>query len=155
MNNRIAKYFDTIPEAKCVVTSNFLANKITMSYLGNKFVWEWASNGLICPGNPHPLEIHPLAAEALIVEEINAFFCIEGVAAEEVIFINQKGESIGDIILSPPEIGSVTWDIALKKNKIRELFERYTEQEDCLSEEIIGEAISFGVLAPFLTLVNL
>ena len=91
---------------------------------------------------------------ALVVEEIMALIRMEGISTGEITYINEGGNSIKGIMFNP-EIDGFDFDIVLKKEKIKDLYERFVSEDDELTEEIIGEAISFGVLSPFLTLVNL
>jgi len=154
-SNRILKYLKSAPPiAECVVISDISHGRVILSYDGTKMLWKW-DNGLICPGASTPLPIDPLAAEALITEEMTAFLKMEGVNLDKVIYVSPAGEKIDGIIISPQELGVINFDIVLKKDKIKELYERLIDEDDNLSEEIVGEAISYGVLSPFLSLVNL
>ncbi len=77
--NRIKKFIkQSPPHAKCVVVSDVIHDRVVMSYHGNKFLWSW-NNGLLCPGSSSAVDVHPLAAEALIVEEIMSFIRMEGI----------------------------------------------------------------------------
>jgi len=153
--NRILNYLKSSPpRAECVVISDVPGFKITMSYNGTKLIWGW-KNGLVCPGSISPLLIHPLAAEALVTEELISFFKMEGIDIDKVIYVDSGGESIDGVMMSPPELGVINFDVILKKIKIKELYDRFIDEGDMLSEEVIGEAISYGVLSPFLSLVNL
>jgi hypothetical protein len=153
-NNRLLNYLkENPPQAKCVIVSDLEAAKVTLSYEGEVLCWSW-KDGLICPGASSPLDIHVLAAEALVTEEIMLFLRMEGIKTEEVIQVNAVGEKLGAIRLNPPELGEITFDIAVKKEKVKELYERFSIN-DRLTEELIGEAIAFNVLSPFLSLVNL
>ena len=153
--NRIIDYLQSSPpKAECVVVSDVLGYRVIMSYDGTKLLWKW-DNGLVCPGSSVPVPIDALAAEALVTEEVISFFKMEGINIEKVIYINPMGEKVDGIIISPPELGVVNFDVILKKVKIKQLYERFIDEGDNLSEEIIGEAISYGVLSPFLSLVNL
>jgi len=153
--NRILNYLQlSPPKAQCVVVSDINGYRVVLSYDGTKLLWRW-DNGLICPGSQVPLAISPLAAEALITEELLAFLRMEGVNTDEVIYVTPGGEKTDGIIINPPELGTVNFDVILKKLKVKELYEKFIDENDNLSEDIIGEAISFGVLSPFLSLVNL
>ena len=153
--NRILNYLKSSPpKAECVVISDVCGYRVVLSYDSIKLLWKW-DNGLVCPGSRIPLAIHSLAAEALVTEEIMAFFRMEGVDTDKVIYVTSSGEKTDGIIISPPELGIVNFDLRLKKLKIKELYEKFIDEDDNLSEDIIGEAISFGVLSPFLSLVNL
>ena len=153
--NRILKYLQSSPvTARCVVISDVVGHRVVVSYDGAKLLWKW-DNGLVCPGSRVPLSIHALAAEALVTEEIMAFFRMEGVDTDKVIYVAPGGEKTDGILISPPELGIINFDIILKKLKIKELYESFIYENDSLSEEMIGEAISYGVLSPFLSLVNL
>ncbi len=139
--NRIKKFIkQSPPHAKCVVVSDVIHDRVVMSYHGNKFLWSW-NDGLLCPGSSSAVDVHPLAAEALIVEEI--------------IYINPGGEKTDGIVMNPNDIGDMSFDILIQKEKIKDLYERFISDNDSVTEEMIGEAISFGVLTPFLSLVNL
>lgn len=154
-NNRILKYLKAAPlKAECVIVSDIIHSRVILSYAGTKLLWKW-DNGLVCPGSSIPLSIHALAAEALIVEEVMSFLRMEGINLDKIIYVSPSGEKTDGIIISPPELGIVNFDIVLKKDKIKELYERFIDEDDNLSEEIVGEAISYGVLSPFLSLVNL
>lgn len=154
--NRLIKYLrdEQVPQAKCVVVSD-LNNCVTfISYDGEKLVWSW-NRGLICPGSEVPFEIHPLSAEALVTEEVMSFLRLEGLEDNDIIYVNSAGEKLSGIVFNPPELGEMVYDIALKKLKIKELYEKFVLDGDRISEEMIGESISLGVLGPFLSLVNL
>jgi hypothetical protein len=153
--NRIIGYLQSSPpKAECVVVSDVPGGRVVLSYNGTKLLWKW-DNGLVCPGGNIPLPIHPLAAEALVTEEMISFLKMEGVDIDKVIYVSPTGESTDCVIISPTELGVINFDVILKKVKIKELYERFIDDGDNLSEEIIGEAISYGVLSPFLSLVNL
>ena len=153
--NRIIKYLQqSPPRAECVVVSDISDHRVVLSYHGTNLLWKW-DDGLVCPGSQMPLLIHALSAEALVTEEIMAFFRMEGVDTDKVIYVTSDGEKTDGIIINPPELGIVNFDIILKKIKIKELYERFIDENDNLSEEVVGEAISYGVLSPFLSLVNL
>lgn len=154
-SNRILKYLKSSPpRAEYVVISDIIHSRVVLSYNGTKLLWKW-DNGLVCPGSNIPLPIHPLSAEALVTEEVISFFRMEGVDCDKVIYVSHTGEKTDGIIISPPELGVINFDVVLKKDKIKELYERFIDENDSLSEEIVGEAISYGVLSPFLSLVNL
>ncbi len=153
--NRIRNFIkESPPHAKCVIVSDVIHDRIIMSYDGNKFLWSWES-GLLCPGATGAVDVHPLAAEALILEEIMSFVRMEGIISEEIIYINPGGEKTDGIIMNPNDIGDIDFDVLIKKEKIKDLYERFISDNDSVTEEMIGEAISFGVLTPFLSLVNL
>jgi hypothetical protein len=153
--NRILKYIQSSPpKAECVVISDVCGYRVILSYDGTKLLWKW-DNGLVCPGSRVPIAIHALAAEALVTEEMMAFFRMEGVDTDKVIYVTPSGEKTDGIIISPRELGTIDFDVILKKIKIKELYEKFIDEDDNLSEDIIGEAIRFGVLSPFLSLVNL
>jgi len=153
--NRIVNYLKSSPpKAECVVVSDIIHSRVVVSYHGSKLLWKW-DNGLVCPGSDIPLPIDALAAEALIIEEIMSFIRMEGVSLDEIIYVGPDGERTDGVIFSPPELGIINFDTVLKKDKIKELYERFVFEGDNLNEEIIGEAISYGVLSPFLSLVNL
>jgi hypothetical protein len=155
IKNRILNYLkDSSPKAECVVTSDLIGYRVILSYNGAKLIWRW-DNGLICPGSESSIKLHPLAAEALISEEVNSFFRMEGVDMNLVIFVSHAGEKTDGIIMHPPEVGATSFELVLKKFKIKELYDKFISDDDILSEEHIGEAISYGVLSPFLSLVNL
>lgn len=152
--NRIADYLkNNPPRAKCVIACDLDASKVTLSYDGEVLTWHW-NGGIVCPGGGSPIKIHPLAAEALVTEEVMIFLRMEGIKTEEVIQVNAVGEKINDIYFNPPELGEITFDVAVKKEKVKELYERFTVDSK-LTEELIGEAIAFNVLSPFLSLINL
>lgn len=153
--SRLVKYLKNgkIPKARSVVISDIEKHCVYLSFGGEKLVWLWDS-GLVCPGNNIPYQVHPLAAEALVIEEIMAFIRLEGLE-DNTIFVNSSGEKLKGIVFNPPELGVINYEIALKKEKIKELYEKFVYDGDRISEEMIGEAISFGVLSPFLSLVNL
>lgn len=152
--NRISEYLkNNPPKAKCVIVCDSDSAKVTLSYDGEVLTWSW-NNGVVCPGGGGPIKIHPLAAEALVTEELMIFLRMEGIKTEEVIQVNAVGEKVSVISFNPPELGEITFDVALKKEKVKELYERFTV-DNRLTEELIGEAIAFGVLSPFLSLVNL
>lgn len=154
MKKRILKYLKETPQAKSIVVSDLLRNRVVLSYNGNKLVWEWVG-GLKCPDGA-VVDIHPLAAEALVVEEIMNFFRMEGIDTSTVAYINHIGHVIDGVIVNIADDDEESpFDIVLKKEKIKDLYERFVFAKDCLTEEMIGEAISFGVLTPFLSLVNL
>ena len=153
--NRILDYLKTsLPKAECVIISDVVHGRVILSFNGDKILWKW-DNGLVCPGSDVPLHISPLAAEALVVEEIMALVRMEGIETEAIIYVGPGGEQTDGIIFTPPELGEINFDTVLKKDKIKELYERFIFEGDNLNEEIIGEAISYGVLSPFLSLVNL
>lgn len=153
--NRIKKFIkQSPPHAKCVVVSDVIHDRVIMSYHGNKFLWSW-QDGLLCPGSSSAVDVHPLAAEALIVEEIMSFIRMEGIVSEEIIYINPGGEKTDGIVMNPNDIGDMSFDILIQKEKVKDLYERFISDNDSVTEEMIGEAISFGVLTPFLSLVNL
>ncbi len=154
MKKRILKYLKETPLAKSIVVSDLLRDRVILSYSGNKLVWEWTALGLQCPDGA-VVDIHPLAAEALVVEEIMNFFRMEGVDTSTVAYINHIGHTVDGVIVDVPHNEESPFDITLKKEKIKDLYERFVYAKDCLTEEMIGEAISFGVLTPFLSLVNL
>lgn len=153
--NRILKYLKETnpPFARCVIVSDTNRNRVVVSYAGDKLLWSWKS-GLLCPGSRDPVKVHPLAAEALVIEEITTLFSMEGVAPEEILYLNPDGEKINGVYFNPPELDE-TFQTTLKKEKIKELYWRFIEAGDELSEELIGEAIASSVLGPFLSIVNL
>lgn len=155
-NNRILKFMKEEPPmfAKVVVVSDEVEKKVVMSYGGDKIMWRWVDNGLECPGLSSKVEIHPLAAEALIVEEIVALLRMEGVDTREVTYVNTGGEKIDGVRMSPP-FNEDGFELIVKKEKIKELYETFVAGNDKLTEDIIGQAISYGVLNPLLSLVNL
>lgn len=153
-NNRIINFLkDDPPKAKCVIASDLAEKKVTVSYDGEVLCWYW-KDGLVCPGSSSPTKLHALAAEALVTEEIMLFLRMEGIKTEEVIQVNAVGEALGGIRLNPSELGEITFDVAVKKEKVKELYERFCV-DSVLTEELVGEAIAFNVLSPFLSLVNL
>lgn len=152
--NRIYEYLqNNPPKAKCVIVCDLDAAKITLSYDGEVLTWSW-NGGLVCPGGGSPIKVHPLAAEALVTEEVMIFLRMEGIRTEDVIQVNAVGEKTNAIYFNPPELGEITFDVAVKKEKVKELYERFTVDSK-LTEELVGEAIAFNVLSPFLSLVNL
>lgn len=155
--NRILKILNESNHilSKVVIISDEEHNRITLSYNGDKIIWEWVGCGLLCPGIGGITTIHPIAAEALVDEEIHSFLRMEGVKSNEVLYVNSSGEKMNHIVLMPPTNNVDMFDIHIKKEKIKELYEKFVSDGDKLSEEIIGESISFGVLTPFLSLVNL
>lgn len=153
-SNRLVNYLrNKPPQAKCVIVSDLGSAKVTISYDGEVLCWYW-KDGLVCPGSSSPTKLHMLAAEALVTEEIMLFLRMEGIKTEEVIQVNAVGETLGGIRLNPPELGDITFDVAVKKEKVKELYERFCV-DNILTEELVGEAIAFNVLSPFLSLVNL
>lgn len=153
-NNRLINYLrNDPPQAKCVIVSDLEKWKVSVSYDGEVLSWYW-NDGLVCPGSSSPTKLHPLAAEALVTEEIMLFLRMEGIKTEEVIQVNAVGEKLGGIRLNPVELGEITFDVAVKKEKVKELYERFCV-DNRLTEELVGEAIAFNVLSPFLSLVNL
>jgi hypothetical protein len=152
--NRLLKYLiDSAPQAKCVIISDAEKYSVALSFDGERFVWRW-EKGLICPGNPVPYQIHPMAAQALVAEEVATILRLEGLV-ENTIYVNSSGEKVNGVVLNPPELGEMSYDLTLKKQKLQELYEKFVFDGDRISEEMIGEAISHGVLSPFLSLVNL
>ena len=102
--NRILSYLQSSPpRAECVVISDIRGSRVVVSYDGTKLLWKW-DNGLVCPGSRVPLAIHALAAEALVTEEIMAFFRMEGVDFDKVIYVTPGGEKTDGIIINPPEL---------------------------------------------------
>ena len=155
MSNRIIKYMESEPpRVHNVVISDSLTNRVIFTFGGNKLVWQWDNDGIYCPGSTVGIKIHPLAAEALVEEEVMSLVRMEGIGADNIIYIDHRGEKVNGISMTPPSLDD-SWDVNLKKTKIKELYERFVAEKDTLSEEMIGEAISFGVLSPFLSLVNL
>lgn len=140
--------------ASCVIISDIPRHRIIVSYAGDKLLWQW-KDGLICPGSNDTIDIHPLAAETLVIEEITTFLRMEGVDTNEIIYLNPDGERVDGIFLCPPGVSTFKFDDVFKKEKIKELYWRFIQDGDKLTEEIVGEAIASSVLGPFLTLVNL
>lgn len=175
MNNRIKKYFedekvesprehkvpqkDTFdgPLARCVIVSDIYGQRVVMSVDGTQLIWQWSDrdDGLYCPGTDEPVKIDSLAAESLVHEEVFQFLAIQNINQSEVIYVNTGGEKIDGVFFHPKCAGELNYDTGLKKEKINELYKRYIMDGDNISEELIGEAISFGVLKPFLSLINL
>ena len=140
--------------ARCVIVSDIPRHRVIVSYAGDKLLWHW-DRGLLCPGSNSPIEIHPLSAEALVIEEVTTFLRMEGVTNDEIIYLNPSGEKVDGIFLSPPGVDTSTFDGVFKKEKIKELYWRFVQDGDKLTEELVGEAIGSNVLGPFLSLVNL
>lgn len=157
MYNRIKEYIKDMkdnPEIFCVVVSDLIDNRVILSYKGEKIVWEWR-NGLHCPGSSEILQVHPLAAQALITEELNQLFRMEGIESESILYVDSGGSGTEGVEMAPPELGNITSDILYKRDVVQELYEQYLGENDGLTEEIIGKAIGCGVLTPLLSLVNL
>lgn len=156
VSNRILKYLkeENPPMAKCIIISDVERARVVVSYNGDKLLWLWKNKGLMCPGSSKPIELHPLAAEALISEEITTLINLEGVSSEEILYLNPDGDKIDGIFFSPQCLER-SFDTVLKKEKIKELYWRFIQDGDKLSEELIGEAIASSVLGPFLSVVNL
>lgn len=162
MNNRIKKYLQVEPEkeamAKCVIISDEQNNRVVLSHEGHKLIWYWVSSedetGLKIPGMEGTLNLHPLAVEAYITEEIQQFLDIEHISKDEVITVNSVGAHINGVKMSPPELGKIDFEIMYKKEMIKELYSRYLENGG-MNEEIVNEAIGCDVLKPLLTLTNM
>lgn len=174
MRNRVESFFSsednsqeekttqppTQKQVSCVIVSDEKQDRVVLSYQGEKLLWRWMtypndSSGLVPPGTEEPVNIDPLAAEVYICEEINQFLSLEGITDEEVIYVDSTGTRIEGVRMNPPQMGQMTFEKIFKKEKIRELYDLYLSQSDSLSEEIVGEAISAGVLKPLLSLVNM
>lgn len=157
-NNRIAKYIKefTAPQAKCVIVSDVEKQAVCASFLGHNLVWIWDDNrnGLVCPGSDQALPVHPLAAECLIAEEIDQLCKMEGIQKDEVIYTGPDGSGMHYLVFHPKSLG-LNPSIVGQKIKLRELYCKFVRNDDKLSEAIIHEAQDSGILAPFLTLVNL
>lgn len=155
--NRIIQYLkevEPLPQARCVVVSNLENESVGLSIQGNILEWKWR-DGLISPGSSKPLGIHPLAAEAMVDREIEEFLSMEGISEGEVIYVDPEGTGLDGVVFHPICLGEQDYRITLKKDKINDLFYKYVENNFKLSEKMVGDAISFGVLEPFLSLVNL
>ncbi len=157
-NNRIAKYIKeySAPQAKCVIVSDVEKQAVCASFFGHNLVWIWDdnSNGLVCPGSNEPLMVHPLAAECLIAEEIDQLCKMEGIVKEEVIYTAPDGSGMHYLVFHPRVLG-LNSTIVAQKIKLRELYYKLVRNDDKLNEQLIHEAQDNGILAPFLTLVNL
>jgi hypothetical protein len=170
MRNRLEPLFNnddekpepaaTEKQVTCVIVSDEKQDRVVLSYQGEKLLWSWKtypndSYGLECPGAKEPIELDPLAAEAYICEEISQFLSLEGIKDDEVMYVDSTGTRIEGVRMNPPQMGERTFDKVFKKEKIKELYDLYLSQSDSLSEEIVGEAISAGVLKALLSLVNM
>ncbi len=155
--NRIAKYLKELnqPVAKVAIVSDILRGTVTLSISGQHLIWMWVDDGLICPGAAEPIPIHPLAAEALVMSEIDEFLSLEGVGEDEVIKIDTAGCQLSDIFFHPPFLGEPTYEHVLAKVKLKDLYIKYCDESNDLTEYLIGQAISYGVLDELLSLVNL
>jgi len=159
VSNRILKYLkEEAPQmARCIVVSDIPRHRVIVSYAGDKLLWAWSpnNNGLLCPGSKIPINVDRFAAEALVIEEVMAFLKMEGVNIKEIVYLNPAGERVDGIFINPPGVDTSDFLHICKKEKIKELYLRFIESGDKLSEELIGESIASGVLEPFLSLVNL
>lgn len=171
MKNRLESYFDATPEetkteksdvphASCVIVSDEKQDRVIVSFRGEKLLWHWktypnGSYGLECPGAPESVKMDPLAAEAFVEEEISQFLSIEGIGDDEIIYVDSTGTRVEGVRLNPPQLGEMTFELLFKKEKLKELYDMFLSHGDSLTEEIVGEAISAGVLKALLSLVNL
>ena len=156
--NRIAKYIREIeskPVAKVVVVNDLAGQMVTLSINGEHLVWQWTPEGLLGPGAAKPLEIHPLAAETVVIDEMTEFLGLEGIGPEEVVYVTSAGTKLDGVFLHPVELGEPTYISLIKKEALTILFFTYKDGERKLTETLIGESISHGVLGPFLSLVNM
>jgi hypothetical protein len=158
--NRIAEYIDSVKvkSPRCVITSDELNLRVTLSLDGKVYAWFWdeAKKGILCPGASEPTSVHPYAAEALVEEEIQQMLSFCGLDSTDYITVNSRGEAIPFVIFEPNALSSDSAAlIKFKKNKVKELYHRFVYGDDKLTPELIEESISFGLLEPLLTLVNL
>lgn len=158
-NNRIAKFIkeSSEPRAKCVIVSDVGKEAICASFFGHNLVWLWDPNrkGLVCPGSDEILEVHPLAAECLIAEEIDQLCEMEGITKKEVIYTLPDGSGMHYMVFHPKCLGNATPEIVEQKIILRALYHKFVLRDGKLSEDIITEAQNAGVLSALLTLVNL
>jgi len=155
--NRIAKYIREMSSAmaKVVIVSDMLNQRTTLSIKGESLTWQWREDGLVCPGASIALQIHPLAAEAIMLEEIEEFLGMEGVGEDEVAYINESGGKLDGAYLHPLCLGEPTYKLILAKEVLKNLYSRFQERGRKINEDLIGESISYGALEPFLSLVNM
>jgi len=153
--NRIRKFLKaSVKKSQCIVVSCREDNRVILSYKGNKLVWEWKDDGLYCPGANNALSINPLAVEALVTEELNALFRIEGLDKQEISFINEEGKEIPGVILIPSSLDDNDLNVILKIEMIKGLLKAYLKKGDVITEEMIHIAIGNEVLGPFLSIIN-
>lgn len=170
MKNRLESYFDATPEepekksdvphATCVIISDEKQDRVIVSFRGEKLIWHWktypnGSYGLECPGASESVSMDPLAAEAFVEEEISQFLSIEGIGEDEIVYVDSTGTKVEGVRLNPPQLGEMTFQTLFKKEKLKQLYDMFLSHGDNLTEEIVGEAISAGVLKALLSLVNL
>lgn len=158
--NRIADYIESVKvkSPRCVITSDEENTRVTLSLDGKVYCWFWdyIKKGVLCPGSVEIVAVHPYAAEALIEEEVRQMLGFCGLEDADYITVDSHGAAIPFIIFEPDMLSADTNEtIRLKKNKVKELYSRFVDGGDKLTPELIGEAISSGLLEPLLTLVNL
>lgn len=152
--NRIAKYFKEELTIKVVIVSDLINERIVLSTGGASLIWKWEKDGLLRPGAIESVKVHPLAAEALAISEIEDFLNIEGLTGNEVIFIDDGGQKLDNMHLDPKCLGKPTYDSVLRKMLIKTIYDEY-RRDFKVTEELVGKAISCGALGAFLSLVNL
>ena len=157
VNNRIAKYIKEMSPsmAKVVIVSDVSEQKVTLTIQGSCLVWRWKDSGLLCPGSSNSLMVDPLAAETLILKDIEEFLGMEGVSTEEVAHIDSGGNVLSSVYFHPKCLGEPTYPSVLAKTMVRHTYSKYCDAGRKISVEMIGEAISCGALGALLSLINL
>lgn len=156
-NNRIAKYLREMDQdvAKCVIVSDIRGERVVLSMHGQHLIWSWKDGGVESPGAVCSISVHPIAAESIVIDEIGEFLSMEGVEETDIAYVDTWGHELSNVYFHPNVIGEPTYNNILKKEKVRELYSRFKEQNCKISVELIGEAICFDILGAFLSLVNL
>jgi hypothetical protein len=153
--NRIRRFLEEQPvKSSCVVVSSITDKKVILSYMGSQIVWEWRDGELHCPGANSGIDISPYAAEALVTEEINALFRIEGIDEDKISFVDEDGRKTPGVIIVPERIDTKNMEDILKVEIVKGLLKAYINSGDVITEEMIHVAIGNEVLGPFLSIIN-
>lgn len=150
--NRIEKYLDSNTTVKCVVVSDVNSGSIHVTYNKRTLTWTITPHGIKCPGSEKLVDIHPLAAEALISLEIKWLLEMEGIE-QQTIYISPAGHKTPITFCTPDVVETPA--LLFKKEKLKELYNEFIALDYNLTETIVDKAVDNNVWEPFLTLVNL
>jgi hypothetical protein len=164
LKNRISRVIQELDELKaikpktvrdkCVIVINKDVPMITMSCKGEIHTWHWTDKGICIDNSAAVHAVHPLAAEAYVVTEISHYIVYFDINSEDIIFVDDVGRTVNEIVFHPPELGIETPEMKEQKSTITNLFFVYSQNDLEVTSEMLDLAKKHSVLGPFLSLIN-
>lgn len=161
MNNRIRQYLDNedIPPtpSKCLVIVARSGQSVYLSYQGKIINWTWndAPDGVRFSEREDLFEVDPMASESFVAGEVAGYISNLDIDADNVVFTDEMGIAVENLTFHPKILGPITEELQEKKRHLTYLYLMFATNSAELTEDILGQAQKFGVLKPFLSLINL